>query len=135
VDEYAQGLVEYVHLNPVRSRQKHQSVAAERVGELDAYRWSSHRAYAGLDRKVPAWLCQDWLRYWGPEPVAARREYRRSEARWFTGEVANPWEQLIGGLVLGGAGLLSKAQAHLGWKTAVDEARWRQRRELPALRE
>src|SRR6266446_3060236 len=50
-DEYAQGLVEYVHLNPVRPRDKRARLAAGRAAELNSYRWSSHRVYAGLERK------------------------------------------------------------------------------------
>ena len=134
-DEYAQGLVEYVHLNPVRPRQKQQRIDAAQADELDQYRWSSHRVYAGLERKGPGWLCQDWLEYWGPEPRAARAAYRRSVARWFTETVANPWEQLIGGLVLGGAGLLAKAQKHLSQKAAGDEVRWLGQRGQSGLRE
>ncbi len=134
-DEYAQGLVEYVHLNPVRPRQKEQRLEAERAGELEQYRWSSHRVYAGLERKAPGWLCQDWLRYWGVEPAAARRQYRQSLARWVGRPVANPWEKLVGGLVLGGEKLLRQAQAELGRKSAPPEARWVQQREQGQWRE
>ena len=133
-DEYAQGLVEYVHLNPVRPRQKNQRLPKERAAELDAYGWSSHRAYAGLTHKVPGWLCQDWLRYWGAKPVEARRQYRRSLARWFDGPVESPWRGLIGGLVLGGDGLLAKAQRHLAGKRAEEETRWLRQRQEPGLR-
>ena len=59
-DEYGQWLVEYVHVNPVRPRQKSALVPAERAVELEQYRWSSHRAYAGLERQVSEWLCLDW---------------------------------------------------------------------------
>jgi putative transposase len=134
VDEYAQGVVEYVHLNPVRPRQKNQRLARERAAELDGYAWSSHRAYAGLARKVPRWLCQDWLRYWGTEPMEARRQYRRSLARWFDRPVESPWRGLIGGLVLGGDGLLAKAQRHLAGKTAKEEMQWLHQQQTPLLR-
>ena len=50
-DEYGQWLVEYVHLNPVRPRAKTAPVPVERAVELAQYRWSSHRAYAGLARQ------------------------------------------------------------------------------------
>ena len=129
VDTYGQGLVEYIHLNPVRPRRKSQRIAADRAGALEAYRWSSHRVYAGLERKPPAWLCQDWLQYWGKEPIAARREYRKSVARWFDRDVKNPWDGLIDGLVLGGERLLAKVQAHVARKPLVDEAAWLQRRQ------
>ena len=128
-DTYAQGLVEYIHLNPVRPRRKGQPIAADRAAALGAYRWSSHRVYAGLERKRPAWLCQQWLRYWGAEPSTARRQYHRSIARWFDGDVKSPWDGLIGGLVLGGERLLAKVQAHVARKPAADEAAWLHRRQ------
>jgi REP element-mobilizing transposase RayT len=134
-DEYAQRLVEYVHLNPVRPRQRNERLAPERAEELDRYCWSSHRAYAGLDRKSPSWLSQQWLRYWGEEPTKARREYRKSLARWFAGEVQSPWDNLIGGLVLGGEALLAKAQAQLQGKKAEEETRWLQRCHKAELRD
>lgn len=134
-DEYAQGLVEYVHLNPVRSRRKNAPLARERAAELDAYRWSSHRVYAGLERKPPGWLCQEWLKYWDAEPTTAHRAYRKSLARWFDGVVENPWDKLVGGLVLGGERLLAKANAQLRRKAAVEEAHWVQQRIHTHVRE
>src|SRR2546425_3894821 len=82
-DEYAQWLVEYVHLNPVRPRRKGEQIAAHRAEELDGYEWSSHRDYAGWRQKPKEWLCLDWLRYWGAAAAAARREYRRRIAGAF----------------------------------------------------
>ena len=134
-DEYAQGLVEYVHLNPVRPRRKNERLARERAAELDGYRWSSHRVYAGLERKAPGWLRQDWLRYWRGERRSSPQQYRRSLARWFEGHVENPWDKLVGGLVLGGEKLLAKANSHLGRKAAAEEAHWLQRRQYSELRE
>jgi REP element-mobilizing transposase RayT len=132
-DGYAQGLVEYVHLNPVRPRRKGKRIPAERAVELDAYRWSSHRAYAGLEKKPPGWLCLDWLRYWGiKEP---RQVYRRSMRRWFGREVESPWEQLVGGLVLGNERLLAKVNAGLRQKATREETTWVDRRQLSPLRE
>lgn len=133
-DEYAQSLVEYVHLNPVRPRQKNQRLARERATELDQYPWSSHRVYAGLTRRRPEWLCQDWLRYWAGESVAARREYRRSLARWFERAVESPWAGLLGGLVLGGERLLATVQRQLVGKAAADETRWVRQQQQPTVR-
>lgn len=66
-ERYLFALVRYIHLNPVR---------AGMVGELAAWRWSSHRAYLGT-------VCPPWLRI-GPvmsrlgTPVdEARAVYRR----------------------------------------------------------
>jgi putative transposase len=121
---YAQSLVRYVHLNPVRPKDKRAEIPSERLEELDAFAWSSHRDYAGL-RRAPRWLSQDWLGYWG-EGSAARREYRAYLREAFGKTVENPWGELRGGLVLGGADLWRKAQEKIGVKTGADERHWTQ---------
>ena len=126
-DEHVQGLVEYVHLNPVRPRCHNERLAPERAEKLDQYPWSSHRAYAGLDRKPPSWLSQPWLRYWGEEPTNARRQYRKSLACWFDKQVETPWSNLIGGLVPSGKTLLARVHAQLERQKAEEETRWLQR--------
>jgi len=131
-DEYAQGLIEYVHLNPIRPRRKNERLRRERARELNGYRWSSHRAYAGLT-KSPPWLQGDWLRYWGTAPRAAHRQYRRSLARWFDRPPHNPWESLVDGLALGGDQLLAKVRAQLARHPAAEEKSWLQRQEQPQL--
>ena len=135
-DAYAQGLVEYIHLNPVRPRNKQQCIAAARAAELDRYRWSSHRAYAGLEKQSPGWLSLDWLRYWDEgDRAAAHRQYRLSVRRWFEQAMENPWEQLVGSLVLGTDKLLAKVNAQLRTKHVQVAADWVQRREDSLLRE
>ena len=42
-DSYARQLIKYIHLNPVRPKDKRRPVPVERRGELSRYRWSSHR--------------------------------------------------------------------------------------------
>jgi REP element-mobilizing transposase RayT len=123
-DVYAQWLVEYVHLNPVRPRQKGGPIPSEQAAVLARYEWSSHRDYAGLRKKRTGWLCLDWLRYWGEDVTAAQRGYRRTLGRWFTEEVQSPWTELRSGLVLGGEELLDKARSLIGQKQGQDEARW-----------
>src|SRR5262245_18445849 len=39
-DEYGRWLVEYIHLNPVRPRQKNRPVPPDQMAQLDAYAWS-----------------------------------------------------------------------------------------------
>ncbi len=124
-DGYAQWLVEYLHLNPVRPRRKEELIAAERAAELDAYPWSSHGDYAGLRRAPTKWLCLDWLRYWGADRVAARRGYRqRIAAAFAAGRLKSPWEQVRGGLVLGGDELRRRVAQVIGRKSGLEEAAW-----------
>jgi len=64
-DSYLLELVRYLHLNPVR---------AHLVEAVDAYPWSSHRAYLGGERL--AWLTTDWvLGQFGARLSVARRRY------------------------------------------------------------
>jgi REP element-mobilizing transposase RayT len=132
-DTYAQGLVQYVHLNPVRPRSKAAALPAERAGELNRYRWSSHRVYAGLARR-PAWLSGQWLAYWGRGP-SAHTAYRRQIAQAFGKPVDNPWNALRSGLVLGSEQLWRRVKRILSGKNGQDERRWQQREDWRAQRE
>jgi len=134
-DEYGQWLVEYVHLNPFRPRNKTEPLAAERKGEMDGYEWSSHRDYAGLRARQAEWLCMDWLAYWGNKRSAAQAAYRHEIGRWFAGERQSPWKQLRGGLVLGGEELWGKVKGMVEGKQGMDEARWTKQEAAEALRE
>ena len=134
-DEYGRWLVEYVHLNPVRPRQKTVPLALERAGELAGYAWSSHRDYAGLRRKAVEWLCLDWLAYWGGERKAAQAAYRAEIGRWFVGAKASPWPALRGGLVLGGAELWAKVRGLVEGKQGLEETRWTVTQAAGLLRE
>jgi REP element-mobilizing transposase RayT len=134
-DEYAQWLVEYIHLNPVRPRRRTALVDRDRAPELARYPWSSHRDYAGWRRPTPSWLCLDWLAYWGRSARQAQAEYRRSVARAFGQPVRNPWEQLRQGLVLGSQSLYDRVRARLAAKGGQEEARWTQVPEAAAIRE
>jgi REP-associated tyrosine transposase len=125
-DQYARWLVIYLHLNPVRPRRRGEAIALERAKELDRYEWSSHRDYLGL-RKASDWLCTDWVRYWGASSSEAQRQYRREVALAFAKPVESPWEELRGGLVLGGDRLWKRARAGIERAKRVEEAQWTRR--------
>ncbi|HPA18126.1 MAG TPA: transposase [Verrucomicrobiae bacterium] len=124
--EYGMQLVRYIHLNPVRPRRKNEPIPAGRAAELDAYPWSSHRAYAGLAGK-PGWLCLDWLRFWGKRAGAARRSYRAAMAGAFGRTLPSPWDELRGGLVLGTDRLWETTRRLVKAKEADEELHWAKR--------
>ena len=127
-DEWGGELSRYIHLKPVRTRRhgldkraraadKHgldEKVSKEevlqRLATLSNHRWSSYAAYVGRGTS-PDWLhTEALLSKFGKSP-AAHREYRKYveeavRSRW----AANPWEDLVGGLVLGGKELLEKVR-------------------------
>jgi putative transposase len=123
-DGYARELVRYVHLNPVRPRDKKAAIPAERRGMLDRYRWSSHRAYAGLSQ-TPEWLSLDWLGYWGRRLSDARQGYRRSMAEAFGQVASSPLAEARGGLALGGERFWAKITGMLDKREGQEETRWR----------
>jgi putative transposase len=132
-DAYAQGLVLYVHLNPVRPRRRTMVLAAERASELNRYRWSSHRVYAGFARR-PEWLSGQWLAYWG-RGGEAHTAYRRQIAQAFGRSVDNPWDALRSGLVLGSEQLWRRVKRILSAKNGQDEKRWQRREDWQEQRE
>ena len=128
-DAYARSLVMYIHLNPVRPHDKQGSINPEMRDFLDGYPWSSHRVYAGLTnrKEVPAWLCLDWLWYFGHEPGTARREYRRQMDRCFVRPASDLLEAAQGGLVLGGERFWEVVKERMAGSTGREEIRWSSR--------
>jgi hypothetical protein len=126
--------VKYIHLNPVRPRDKREPVPAERRAELADYPWSSHRAYAGVAGVVvPNWLCLDWLSDFGRTRRVAREAYRRQMDQAFGAVVRCPWEGLRQGLVLGGESLWNRARQLLEHAAGDEEIRWRRRADAGQL--
>jgi hypothetical protein len=112
----------YLHLNPVRGKVLGQGTPMERRERLRGYRWSSYRAYAGLEKRKS---------FLDSEPIqgafqtyTGRRwkawEYRRWVEEGLISEIEDPFEAVKWQQVLGGEGLLRKLKDH-----------WNQRAERP----
>jgi len=139
-DEYARQLLVYIHLNPVRPRNKRQAIPADRRRTLDAYRFSSHRVYAGLAPLPPGvkdaaanWLCTEWLSYFGRGRAAAQQAYRQEIASAFGQPAASPWADLRGGLVLGSQIFYETIKARLDDESNPQAMAWTQRRDAEQL--
>ncbi len=129
-DAYARQLIGYIHLNPVRPKDKRKPIPPQREPELARYRWSSHSAYAGVSRSsAPPWLCLEWLTCFGATGSGAQAEYRREIAQMFGRVIPSPWEDIRHGLVLGGEALWDKACRVLAKSEGDEEIRWRRRAE------
>ena len=123
-DGYARELIKYIHVNPVRPKNKRRPVPVQLRAELSRYRWSSHRVYAGLgNAKPPVWLSTEWLSYFGRTRPAARAEYRGQIARMFGQVVRSPWQDVRGGLVLGSETLWDKVRGLIAESEGADEIR------------
>ena len=134
-DAYARRLVRYVHLNPVRPRDRRKPVPADRREPFEAYAWSSHRAYAGTAARgeAPQWLCTEWLSYWGEGSgriKGARQAYAADLAACFGQPIDSPLADLRGGLVLGGDALWQRARdliagtVRSGRRRSDEELKW-----------
>ncbi|MDD2710311.1 MAG: transposase [Verrucomicrobiae bacterium] len=126
-DEHARALVEYVHLNPVRMElEPGDPLPPERESKLTFYPWSSHRAYAGLDR-APKWLNLNWLSYFGRNRRIGQREYVQRMHSLFGDKLSRPWDNLQHGLVLGGPEILERVEHILSGKKGIEETAWLER--------
>ncbi len=133
-DAYARQLIKYIHLNPVRPKGKRRPIPAKHRPQLSRYRWSSHRAYAGLANiEPPPWLCTKWLSYFGRSRKAARTEYRSQIAQAFGQVAVSPWQELRGGLVLGSDDLWNKVCGLLSESEGDEEIRWSHRAGAEAI--
>jgi len=127
-DDYARQLVCYVHLNPVRPRDKNTIIPADRQPALDRWRWSSHLAYLGR-APVPTWLCTDWLAFFGRTREQARRNYEKLIGEAFGNCVQSPWDKLRGGLALGNDAFQKRVDSLVSQKAGQEEVKWTGRAE------
>jgi putative transposase len=131
-EEWGLELSRYLHLNPVRihalglskANRQGQRVGLSpapnpdevrrRIAILRRYRWSSYRAYIGLD-EAPEWLeCQAVLELGGGAKTERERRYRdyvETAAR--EGLEKSPWESVQEQVVLGGADFLRGLKKHI----------------------
>jgi REP element-mobilizing transposase RayT len=133
-DSYAMELLRYVHLNPVRPRDKSAPVPAERRKVLREYPWSSHRIYAGKVA-APDWLCTDWLSFFDRRREKAQRRYARFIDDAFDVALESPWQRLQGGLALGSESFLDRIRGLLEGRGGREEMRWVSEIESPAARQ
>lgn len=128
-DAYASTLVRYIHLNPVRGRRRGRVVYTGTCDELDAYRWSSHRAWAGLGKPILGRESLKWLAYWGRRTGPARRAYRGDIERELSRGEGVDWKDCVeGGLVAGGEALRELVERLLRRKPDRLSAAWRRER-------
>lgn len=134
-DQYAQSVITYTHLNPVRPRDKRKPIPADCLRVLDRYVWSSHRAYAGQIEgpRVSPWLCLEWLSYFGRNRPHAHANYRRMIRAMIGSAAKSPWDELRDNLVLGGDGLWSKARALIRQSRGQEELQWSKRAGYEAI--
>jgi putative transposase len=133
-DDYARGLVRYLHLNPVRSKHnKGAPITLEEWERLQAFPWSSHKDYMGK-RQPPRWRSLDWLAFFGASRRVAIKEYARYMKLCLEEPVQSPWKELRGGLVLGGEELWTRISRVVRSKTGAEELHWRRREAHTAAR-
>jgi REP element-mobilizing transposase RayT len=123
-DEYAQHLVRYIHLNPVRLRNKNAAIPVEWKERLAGYLWSSHQEYLGK-RETPPWLSLQWLIYWATNQKEAMRHYHEDIDQCFGGPIFDPMQDLRSGMVLGGENLWQKTCELVSAKRGQEEIVWK----------
>ncbi len=123
-ESYLLELSRYIHLNPHRVRMG--------VG-LGQYRWSSYPEYIGT-RKAPAWLRrEEVLGYFGRDLSKAQVSYRRYMEEGIRKGVENPWEKVLGQVVLGGEKFIGSIRAKIGRGRDREIAGRRQLEDRPSL--
>jgi REP element-mobilizing transposase RayT len=147
-------LSRYVHLNPVRigrlglGKARRQGMRAgvsgapdaqevkERLMRLRQYKWSSYRAYVGLE-KAPAWLeCERILELGGGSKKQRSRHYREYvESAVREGLERSPWGELKERIVLGGEDFLKGLRKHVSGNRREQRGVKRLAKERPKLAE
>jgi REP element-mobilizing transposase RayT len=126
-DLYATELIRYIHLNPIRPKDKTKPILWEKREILENYPWSSHLDYSGQRSKSEPWLNLEWQRYWGKSRNKAEKEYRREIRSAFEKPMENPLDRAKGGLLLGSEELWQKVKGMIRGKKGIEEIRWKVR--------
>jgi len=117
---YFREISRYLHLNPVRAR---------RVARPQDWAWSSYPGYHRASSQRSWVTYRRVLREFGRDADEARREYRRYVADGAASRPACPWDEAVGGLIVGGEAFVEKVRGRLSGR-----ARDRSLPELEALR-
>jgi len=128
IDEYAQELSRYIHLNPVKARM---------VEKPEQYKWSSYRDYIDVN-KSSKWLCSDFiLSLFSRKTSVARKQYRRFVESLANVDYESPFKNVFASTILGGRSFINQIrEKHLDRKKPDrDLADLRQFYEMPDLEE
>jgi len=105
-------LCRYLVLNPVR---------AGMVRDPRQWKWSSYHATA-YSVKTPDFLSVEWvLGQFGKTKKEARKRYREFIADGLVSSEENPWEKLVGQIILGGADFVADIQGRLSESREIGE--------------
>jgi len=109
----------YLHLNPVRSKL---------ANHPEDYRWSSYRAYIGLDRNIPNYLEISWiLGQFSSELKEAFKLYKNFVDEGVDKKLRNPFKDVYAQTVLGREDFIERL------KDKLDSLK--RNSEIPAIRE
>lgn len=133
-DVYAQWLVQYIHLNPVRPKNKNQPIPLQSAEMLAKYRWSSHLDYAGR-RRSPQWLCLAWLKYWGRSKQSAHRAYRQAIRQAFGDVMETRAERVRGGIAICSEKLWERVKELVRAKEGQEEEQWSRRESMSQIQQ
>lgn len=140
-EEWGAQLSRYVHLNPVRlvrfglgkreraeqragfSEGATRELIAARRRALREFRWSSYRAYTGLEKPLP-WLCVGQLRglVGGGRARAGATYGAYVEEALRDGLIESPLERVEAQLILGGERLAERIRRLIGGKQRREES-------------
>ncbi|MBN2060037.1 MAG: transposase, partial [Deltaproteobacteria bacterium] len=99
IDEYAQELSRYIHLNPAK---------AGMVEKPEEYKWSSYQDYIGFN-KSPDWLFTDFvLSLFDRELSVARKQYRKFVESMVNIEYESPLKNVFASTILGGSNFINE---------------------------
>jgi REP element-mobilizing transposase RayT len=98
INEYAQELSRYIHLNPVR---------AKMVKTPEEYEWSSYSFYIGK-KKPPEWLYRDFiLGSFGNRLSIAQKGYRNFVNSLTNEKYDSPLDEVVSSTLLGSPGFIT----------------------------
>jgi REP element-mobilizing transposase RayT len=126
-DHYLQEVSRYIHLNPLRVKDKAKLNFGEKWRYLEKFSWSSYEGYLSSRVRKPFLRVEEVLDYFGGDSFDGKRKYGKFVEEGLKKEVRNPLEIGKGHGIVGETGFLEKVRSYL---IGVSP----KRREVPAFR-
>jgi len=126
-DQYLQEISRYIHLNPIRVRNRSAMNLKEKEAYLRKYRWSSYGGYLLRSGRRNFLEVEEVLGYFGGDNPGGRRKYEDFVVEGISGKLSSPLEKGRGHGIIGGGEFIEKIRGRY-IRSGVES------REIPAVK-
>ncbi|OGP98741.1 MAG: hypothetical protein A2026_22190 [Deltaproteobacteria bacterium RBG_19FT_COMBO_46_12] len=107
-DQYLQEVSRYIHLNPIRVKNRSPMNLGEKEAYLREYRWSSYGGYLSRGGRRGFLEVGEVLAYFGGDNPGGRRKYESFVMEGISGKMSSPLEKGRGHGIIGASEFIEK---------------------------